>query len=201
MGARVTDDVKTPAAPAPVATEPAPTRIIENPMTAWMRGGTMSSAYEQQLKQQDLQAKKARALEDSRRKAAELNPDNAKQHKHVVGGNKAFPGIVLEVREPRDNRVLDYIECELTAQEDGSLALIIACFSCFQKTGRNEQLTIRQNHRHFELDLRRSGELWVNPKNHQHIVTLAGTIHLTEAVTCPVCALRFVIDDSVVREK
>lgn len=195
MGAHVSDDVK-PAAPAPAITA---TRTIENPMASWMRGGTMTSAYELQLKQQEHEAKKARALEDSRRKAAEQNPDNAKQHKHVVGGNKAFPGIVLEVREPRDNKVLDYIECELTAQEDGSLALIIACFSCYQKTGRNEQLTIRQNHRHFELDLRRSGELWVNPKNPQHIVTLAGTIHLTEAVSCPVCAVRFVIDNSVVR--
>jgi hypothetical protein len=171
-------------------------------MTSWLRGGgaTLSGEYEKQLQQQKAQAEKARALEDSRRKAAEQNPDNAKQHRHVVGGNKAFPGIVLEVREPRDHKVLDYIECELTAQEDGSLALIIACWNCYLKTGRNEQLTIRQNHRRFELDIRRRGELWVNPNNHQHIVTLAGTIHLTEVTTCPVCAVRFVIDNSVVRE-
>ena len=39
----------------------------------------------------------------------------AKQYKKVIGGNKAFPGIVLEVREPRDDKILDYIECELTA--------------------------------------------------------------------------------------
>ncbi len=195
----MSDDTKltvaTPAA-APAA------RVVEAP-TVWMRGGggTMTTAYEQQLKQQEEAAKKARRLEDSRQRAAEQTPDNAKQHKLAVGGNKAFPGIVLEVREPRDNRVLDYIECELTALEDGSLALVIACWSCYQKTGRNEQLTIRQNHRHFELDLRRAGEIWVNPKNHQHIVTLAGTIHLTEVTTCPVCAVRFVIDNSVVREK
>lgn len=196
----MTDEAKV-IAPAPAA-DPAPApRVIENPMASWMRGGgTTTSAYEMQIKQQEEAAKKARALEDSRRAAAEKNPDNAKQHRHVVGGNKAFPGIVLEVREPRDNKALDYIECELTAEADGSLALIIACFSCYQKTGRNEQLTIRQNHRHFELDIRRQGELWVNPKNHQHIVTLAGTIHLTEITTCPVCSVRFVIDDSVVRE-
>lgn len=197
----MSDDAK-PASPAPVATPAPDTRIIENPMTSWMRGGaTMTSAYEQQLKQQAEAAKKARDLEDSRQRAAEQNPDNAKQHKLAIGGNKSFPGIVLEVREPRDHKVLDYITCELTAQEDGTLALIMACFWCFQKTGRNEQLTIRQSHRHFELDTRRQGELWVNPKNHQEIVTLAGTIHLTETVTCPVCAIRFVIDNSVVRVK
>lgn len=194
----MTDDTKPTGSTAPVT---AP-RIVEAPMTSWMRGGaTMSSAYEQQLKQQEEAAKKARALEDSRRKAAEQSPDNAKQHRHVVGGNKAFPGIVLEVREPRDHKVLDYIECELTVGDDGSLTLIIACWNCYAKTGRNEQLTIRQSHRHFELDTRRQGELWVNPKNHQHLVTLAGTIHLTEVTTCPVCAVRFVIDNSVVRER
>lgn len=171
-------------------------------MTSWMRGGaTMSSAYEQQLLKQKEEAKRAHAIEDSRTKAAELNPIEAKQRRKALAGNREFPGIVLEVREPRDHKVLDYIECELTVGEDGSLTLIIACWNCFQKTGRNEQLTIRQSHRHFELDTRRQGELWVNPKNHQHLVTLAGTIHLTEVTTCPVCAVRFVIDNSVVREK
>ena len=33
------------------------------------------------------------------------------------------------------------------------------------------------------------------------LLKLAGTIHLTEAVRCPVCAVWFVIDDSVVRVK
>jgi len=191
----VTDEAK-PAAP-PVATAP---RIIENPMTTFIRGGgTLSGADEKQRQQQKHEAEKARKLEDARQRAAENNPDNAKQYKQVIGGNKAFPGIVLEVREPRDHKVLDYIECELTAAEDGSLILIIACFSCALKTGRTVQLTIRQNHRHFELDTRRQGEIWVNPHTHQ-VITLAGAINLTEVTTCPECAVRFVIDNSVVRQ-
>jgi len=198
----MSDDTKTPSlaqAAAGPSGEVVKPRSIENPMTSWVRGGTVTSAHERQLEQQKHEAEQARQVEDARERIAAQNPDNAKQHKHVIGGNKAFPGIVLEVREPRDHKVLDYIECELTAVDDGSLVLVIACWSCYQKTGRTEQLTIRQNHRRFELDMRRAGEIWVNPITKQ-VITLAGTIHLTEVTTCPVCSMRFVIDNSVVRE-
>lgn len=187
-----------PAAPAPA---PAPAaRIIENPMTAWMRGGTMTSAYEQQLARQKAAAAEARRIEDSKRVAAEQNPHEAKQYKRVIGGNKHYAGIILEVKHPKDNVVLDYISCELTMGPDEKLVLVMACYRCFMRTGEASNLTIRQGHRHFELDTRRQGELWVNPKNPNEIVTLAGTINLTERVTCPGCGMVFVIDDSVVRE-
>jgi hypothetical protein len=193
-------DEKTEPAAATAAAAPPAERAVENPMGAWMRGGTMTSAYERQLAEQKAAAEKARAIEDSKRIAAERNPDQAKQHKHVLGGNMKYPGIVLEVREPRDNKVLDYIECELNVTDDGTLTLNMACFKCALTHGRNEQFQFNQKHKRFELDTRRQGELWVNPQNPRHIVTLAGTIHLTEIVTCPVCWVRIVIDNSVVRE-
>jgi hypothetical protein len=168
---------------------------------SWMRGGTMTSAYEQQLARQKAEAEKSRQIEDSKRVAAERNPHESKQYKHVIGGNKAYAGIVLEVRHPKDNVVLDYIECELTADAEGYLLLNMACFKCAMR-GVTDQFHFTQKHKRFELDTRRQGELWVNPKNPRHIVTLAGTIHLTEVVTCPNlgCGTRFVIDNSVVRE-
>jgi hypothetical protein len=185
------------------AGEVATGRTIENPMMSWMRGGTLTSAYEAQLAQQKVNAEESRAVEDSKRIAAERNPLEAKQYKHVTGGNKKYPGIVLEVREPRDNKVLDYIECELHVLDDGSLMLQMACAWCAHRAGITENFNIRQTHRHFELDTRRQGELWVNPSNPRHIVTLAGTIQMTESFTCPNlgCGKRFVIDNSVVREK
>lgn len=192
----MSDEPKTPAPP------PAPTaRTVENPMMSWMRGGgTVTSAYEQQLAREKAAAAEARRIEDSKRQAAEQNPHEAKQYKRVLGGNKHYAGIVLEVKHPKDNVVLDYINCELTMGDDGKLILVIACWKCHLRTGRGGNLTIRQGHRHFELDTRRQGELWVNPKNPSDIVTLAGTINLTERTTCPVCQMVFVIDNSVVRE-
>lgn len=176
-------------------------KAVEAPMMSWMRGGTMTSAYEQQQAQQKELAAKARAAEDARTRAAEQHPDNAKQYKHVVGGNKSFAGIVLEVRHPKDNVVLDYIECELTLDDQGFLVLNMACYKCALR-GVTDNFKFSQKHRRFELDTRKQGTLWVNPKNPRHVVTLAGTIHLTEAVQCPNlgCGMRFKIDDSIVRE-
>ena len=197
----MSEEKVTPAAPEPAPAVAAP-RTIENPMMSWMRGGTMTSAYETQLAKAKAEAAAARKVEDERAKTVADNPHEAKQYKHVVGGNKKHAGIVLEVRHPKDNTVLDYIECELTVGDDGSLILVMACFKCALR-GITDNFKFSQKHKRFELDTRRQGELWVNPLNPSHIVTLAGTNQLTEAVTCPNlgCGCRFVIDNSVVREK
>lgn len=197
----------TPPEPAVAPTLPAapePTRIIENPLMSWIRGGTVSSAYQQHLDEQKANAAAARKVEDAKQAFAENNKDEAKQYQKAIGGNKAYAGIVLELRHPKDKTtVLDYIECELHVLEDSSLMLQMCCPWCFARNGTTDNFSIRQKHRHFELDSKRQGELWVNPKNTRNVVTLAGTINLTEAVTCPNlgCGKRFVIDDSVLREK
>lgn len=172
-------------------------------MASWVRGGSLTGAYEAQLAKQKADAQAARDLEDRRAAKAEDGSGEAKQFRHVTGGNKKFPGIVLEVREPRDNKILDYVECELHVLDDGTLMLQLACAWCYQRAGITENFNIRQTNRHFELDVRKQGELWVNPKDPRHVVVLAGTIQMTESFTCPNlgCGKRFVIDNSVVREK
>lgn len=182
----------------------APPAMPQSPMMVMMRGGTLTGAYERHLQQQKYEAKKARELEAARAKAAQDNPTEARQYQHAVGGNRKYPGIVLEVRHPKDRTtVLDYIECELTVEDDGGLVLVMACHKCYHRTGDAANITVRQKHRHFELDMRRQGEIWVNPRNVNHIVTLAGTITTTETITCPNlgCGMKFVIDNSVLREK
>ena len=187
----------------PATATPVPTRTIETPMASWVRGGSLTGAYEAQLAQQKADAEKARQAEDRRAAKAEDGSGEAKQFRHVVGGNKRYPGIVLEVREPRDHKVLDYVECELHVLEDGSLMLQMACAFCYHRAGITENFNIRQTHRHFELDTRRQGEIWVDPNDPRHVVTLAGTIQMDKPFTCPNlgCGKRFVIDNSVVREK
>ncbi len=193
----MSEDKSTPV------TVPDPPRVIEPPMTSWVRGGSITSAYEAQLAQQKANAQAARDLEDRRAAKAEDGSGEAKQFRHVTGGNKKYPGIVLEVREPRDNKVLDYVECELHVLPDGTLMLQMACAHCYHRAGITENFHIRQSHRHFELDTRRQGEIWVDPSDSRHVVSLAGTIQMTEPFTCPNlgCGKRFVIEDSVVREK
>ncbi len=206
MERSVKGDKTTPtlaeAAAGPAAAPVVP-RTIESPMMTMVRGGTLTAAYEAQLAQQKVEAAEARDLEDKRRRYAERRPDEAKQHRHVLGGNKAFPGIVLEVRETRDHKVLDYIECELNLSADGELILTMACAWCYHRAGITENFNIRSRHRHFELDTRCQGELWVDPQNPRHVITLAGKIQMDKPFTCPNlgCGKQFVIDNSVVREK
>lgn len=175
-------------------------KTIEAPLTSWVRGGSTTSAWDSHVAQQKHDAAQRRAVEDSRAQAVAQDPLGARQYTRKLGGVKDFASIVLQVKHPKDNTVLDYIECELNADEDGSLILIYACYKCALR-GVTDNITIRQKHRHFELDTRRQGELWVNPITREPR-TLAGTITMTEKFTCPNlgCGVRCIIDNSIVRE-
>ena len=199
----MSDDTKAPVeAPQAPAAEPIEKpRIIENPMSVLMRGGTVSSAYQQHLDQQKAHAAASREVEEKKAAFAETAGSGARQNKHAVGGNKFFSGIVLTLKHPKDNTVLDYVECELHVLDDASLMLQMCCPDCYQRAGITDNFMIRQKHRGFELDTKRQGEIWVNPQNPQNVVTLAGTITTTETIPCPNlgCGKRFRIDDSVMR--
>lgn len=164
----------------------------------------MTSAYEKQLQEQRADAERRRAAEDARRQATVDDP-NARISTTKLGGAGSHAAIVLEIRNS-DDRAEEFIVCELTVDRDDplglGLVLIACCPHCARRFGMAQaQMTIRSRHRKFELDERRKGELWVNPKDPTEFAHLAGTIHLTEAVTCPGlgCGWRFKIDNSVVK--
>lgn len=162
----------------------------------------MTGAYEIQQKQKRAAAEARRAQEAERQKTALTDP-SANLSTTKLGGASSHAAIVLEIRNS-DGKAEEFIVCELTVDRDqpDALMLIVCCPFCAAKHGSDEaQMTIRSRHRKFELDTRRQGELWVNPNKPSEFVHLAGTIHLTEPVTCPQlgCARRFVIDDSVLR--
>lgn len=173
-------------------------------MTSFVRGGTISSAYQRELDQKKANADERRKAEDKRQAIAAKDPNNSRYSNTRLGGTKSHAAIVLTLRN--NDHVVDYIMCELSADSSDptghGLMLTVCCPGCAKRVGSAEaQMTIRSNHRHFELDTRRQGELWVNPADPQEFVHLAGTIQLTEAVTCPGlgCGWRFKIDDSIVK--
>ncbi len=192
--------------PAPVVDQSSgisPAREIELPMTSFVRGGTMSSAYERDLQAKKADAERRRAEEAARQKIVAADPQGARMSTTKLGGAGSFAAIVLEIRNS-DGHPEEFLVCDLTVDRDdpSGLMLIVCCPRCAVRVGSQEaQMTIRSRHRKFELDTRRQGELWVNPKDPREFYTLAGTVHLTEAVTCPGlgCNWRFVIDNSIVR--
>jgi hypothetical protein len=193
---------ETKTTPAVPAESP---RVIEAPLTSFVRGGTITSAYERDLQAKKADAERRRKEEDARHRIAAKDPVGAKMGVTKLGGAGSHAAIVLEIRNS-DDRAEEFIVCELTLDRENDpprgLMLIMCCPRCsLRVTMAEAQMTIRSWHRKFELDTRRAGELWVNPKDPREFVHLAGTIQLTEATTCPGlgCGWRFKIDNSVVK--
>jgi hypothetical protein len=187
----------------------------------WVKGGTPTSAHERQIAKQDFDAEQRRKLLDAQVGATQTGklpdalrapgmdggPGVARMNSLRLGG-RDHAAIVLGVRHPKDNQILDWITCELSAEPkpDGTqeLVLVLACVRCIKTLGKHSQrsqMTIRQSNRMFWLDQRRAGEIWVNPKDKNEVYTLAGTITTNDWITCPNegCGWRFKIDDSIVR--
>lgn len=190
---------ETAAAPA------APARTIEAPMTSFVRGGTISSGYEQGLKQRQADAESRRSHQDQQYQTAKADPTSARVSTIAnLGGHKNHAAIVLEFRNS-DNKAEEFMVCELFAAQGADpteLSLNMCCPFCALIVGSDEsQFKFSNKHRKFELDTRGQGDLWVNPNNPEEFVHLAGKIQLTEAVTCPGlgCGWRFKIESSVIK--
>lgn len=188
---------------SPAASSEAP-HAIEAPMTSFVKGGTLTARYENDLKQKRRDAEERRKTEADRHRTAAQNPGQARQHTADLGSQKNHAAIVLEFRNS-DGKAEEFMMCELNAgrgDDPTELILVMCCPSCAKRVGSDEaQFHFSNKHKRFDLDTRRQGELWVNPTNPREFVTLAGTIHLTEAVSCPGvgCSWRFKIDNSVIR--
>jgi hypothetical protein len=183
--------------------KPSPPRSLEAPMTSFVRGGTISSAYEQDLARKRADAEARRAHQDEERRVAQTDQRARLSTVADLGSHQNHAVVVLEFRNS-DNKAEEFMVCELFAEQSSDpseLSLNMCCPFCAPVVGSAEsQFKFSSKHRKFELDQRRAGELWVNPKDPTEFYTLAGAIHLTEAVTCPGlgCAWRFRIDNSVI---
>ncbi len=188
--------------PAPAATAPTSTSIpsgsVEAPLTSWVKGGTNTTIHDNEVKRKRAEAEQRRAQEAARQKAVAQDPVGARSSNLL--GRDQHPAVVLEIRNS-DGHPEEFIKCELiVGTTPGELILVMCCPHCSRRHGMDEsQFKFSNKHRRFELDTRRSGELWVNPLDPREFVALAGTIHLTEAVSCPTCGWRFKIDNSVLR--
>lgn len=189
---------------------------IEAPMAVWVHGGTSSSAQDKQDAIQHADAERRRAQQSQSYAEAGRNPQAAKMHTLSLGGRDAHAGIVLALKHPKDDTVMDWITCELSSQpEEGGgveLMLVLCCPRCVYKLNRHpdrSQIHIRQSNRMFWLDERtgdqggQRGELWVNPNDATEVVTLAGTITTKDWCKCPHegCGWTFRADESVVYTK
>lgn len=116
-----------------------------------------------------------------------------------LGGLDDHATIILKA-ENKDRTVLDYIICNLLADPDGSLKLVMVCPSCLhrhQRSLRESHITLHSSNRGFSLHDKHRGELWVNPRNAEETYHLAGSIETHGPIPCPTCAWRFEIGPAV----
>jgi len=210
--------------PADVAAEK-PAKEIESPLDAWVRGGTTSFAYDMDVARRHAEAEERRNVQDAQFAATRggalpgaLSPDgkpiasdattHARMMSMKLGGRSTHASIVLGIKRPRSTEIKEWMTCELSEEthEDGTkeYTLTMCCPRCVFTLGRHmadSQMHIKQSNRHFEVDPKNMGEIWINPDDPNEVVTLAGTIELDEWATCPQlgCGYRFKIDHSVVR--
>jgi hypothetical protein len=209
---------------------PAP-RDLDIPLASWVKGGTTSLGYDLAQAEQDADAERRRAIQAAQFRSAKtgelpaaLSPDgraidaNSRAMARVsslqLGGRKTHACVVLGLRHPKDNSILDWITCELSTEIDeyGKEVLILhmCCPRCIYSRNthpQNAQIRIHQNNRMFYLDSRteeqggKAGMLWANPADPNEVITLAGTITTNDWITCPNlgCGWKFKIDDSIVR--
>jgi len=183
----------------PDSPKAAPKTELANPLTSWVRGGTVSSGYEKQQQQARAQAEQRRKQQDEQFRVARENPLEARMHSLRLGGQQSTLMIVLEIQNS-DRKPVEWIKCELIVTPD-ELVLNMACPRCLHRDPQTPNFKIHQSNRKFELDTRRQGEIWVNPTDPSDLVTLAGSINLTDWTRCPGlgCEWRFKIENSVIR--
>lgn len=179
--------------------KPATKPELSNPLTSWVRGGTVSSAHEKELQKSRAEAEQRRRQQDEQFRVARENPLEARMHSLRLGGQQSTLMIVLEIQNS-DRVAVEWIKCELIVHPE-ELVLNMACPRCLQRDPQTPNFMIRQSNRRFELDTRRQGEIWVNPTDPTDLVTLAGSINLTEWARCPGlgCEWKFKIENSVLR--
>lgn len=179
---------------------------------ALVRGGSTTSAYDKQLATQREDTRKRRAAHDQMKAMKRVDPQGTVLKTHALGGQQSHASIVLALKHPKDNEILDWMVCELSQQgseEGAELVLVMCCPRCVFKLGRppgEAQFHIQQSNRRFYYTPSPpkwngdNGHIWRNPKDPNEVVTLAGTIDMPEWGYCPQlgCRWRFTIEDSII---
>ena len=194
-------------------TVPPPKAIpeIEAPIAMWVKGGTTTLRWDLDQKKKVADADERRAVQAAKARTVAANPGEARMHSMKLGGRQTSAMVVLGLKHPKDNLIMDWLTCELSAQPSDTpgqppeLILQMICIRCVQRGVQSgeAQMMIRQSNRKFYLDEKRKGELWVNPVDRNEILTLAGTVTTDDWIKCPGlgCNWEFKIADSVVYTK
>ncbi len=192
-------------------------RIAGAPLDMFVKGGTTSSAWDEEQKRLAAQSDYLRQHQDQQFQAIE----DAGEQGGALAGMLSFqldqpgsPKVIIEYcyRDSALNRECIAQIARVAHPSDPSqpdLALIVVCPYCLHRTGRQDQsqILIRKSVREFFIrpstdpDFPEQKKHWINPVDgtFHHV---AGTVTTKDAIRCQAlgCTFRFRIDDSKLRE-
>jgi hypothetical protein len=192
---------------------------IELPLAGWVKGGTTTSQYDLDLQRQRAEAEARRDAEAERHRIAFQNPFESRVHTTSLLNRQRDGMVVLGFRDKKNAEIYDWMMCELLqalnpSTNEFDLMLQMVCTNCSKRgmSAGDAQFRLWKTHREWSLDQRTlehraphplklpiAGEIWINPQNHDEVVTVAGTITTHGRVHCAgTDCWSFNIDDSVI---
>lgn len=198
----------------------------------FVRGGTATTAWTNELKRRALDAEERRRVESQRRELAAKPQKNGVVRRHTMqlGGRNSHASIVLGIKHPKDTTILDWMVCELsfqgdarsqssvssivTAPENPEFLLVMVCPACLSRGVHPQwaQMTVQSKHKRLlfepgrvpkwmsgEGNFNKNNNIWVNPKDPNEVITVAGSVTVDERCRCDAegCSYSFKIDDSI----
>lgn len=196
-------DDPTPPLSAPSPPEAQAPPPLRGPLapTVLMKGGTLPSSFEAEMRRQSVAAEARRAAQDEDRKAASvpLEQGGAFRGTLDMGTPGKHPEVIIWC-PTRDGTRERFMVCEVVQPEGADhsvLALLMICPRCVDRGVPSDQaqMMIRSNHRVWFLDDKTRGTPFKDPDTgHLHII--AGTVTGPGPYTCSGfnCGFRFRID-------
>lgn len=159
---------------------------LQAPMMAWVKGGTSTAAYDQEIKQKEAEAEARRDAQDAERRLASvpIEEGGAKMFSHNLGHPTDDPKILIKFVNSKKETQFELL-CDIGVEHDGSGRwFIFVCPDCVSRgiPSGQAQLRVSDKHRHWDLDDRTLGEVIVFD---EQIYYSAGKIMDTDVLRCP----------------
>jgi hypothetical protein len=155
-------------------------------MAAWVKGGTSTLAYDQEIKKNEAEAEARRDAQDRDRAIASvpIEEGGGKLYSHNLGHPTDDPKILIHFVNSKKETQYDLL-CDIGIEFDGSSRwFIFICPDCVARgiPSGQAQLRVNDKHRHWNLDERTQGTVI---EFDGQIYYSAGEIMDTDVLRCP----------------
>lgn len=200
-----------PDTPAAKSLPPEPAEPKYRILTAWVQGGTTTSAHDKAMQKFHADAEARRRQHDAEHALASRPIERGGAQMHSANFTAPTdPRILLRYINSKKETELEIL-CELPRDDmTGKRMLIICCPECVKRGVPAElsQFTVREEQRKWHVDERTAGKMlsyvdtdYHSGRKYKQIYMSAGVVMDSEIFRCPHhnCGVRYQIDNNMLR--